>query len=581
VKKTVLYAFLIFLFAQARAGTTTDSSAALLARTTAAYDVWLKQEDLQVRQQYGLPITHLPKVSLEKAQRDSTRAKRLLAELAHIKVSDLTHEQWLNRETLAWNLGNVVEAEKFYWLNSSATAYNSPIATVNDALRAMKFQNPADAERYLDLVAQYTTLVRQIHTKLEGQAARMIVLPRDELTLTIPFWKGLAAKPDESPLGVTPDRLQKLPPEQATQFRARLAANIEKEVNPAITDFANYLEGPYARLAPTTAGISQYPGGRAYYEALVKYHTTLDLPLEKIHQIGLDEVKRISAEMDVVQKSLGFTGTAQQFRESLKKNPRTVARNADETRDRLNAYLRRIEPEMLTYFKRMPKAPYAVKRLQPELEGSQTFGYYQQPTADDPTGYYMFNGSSPQDRSMVGAGDLIYHEILPGHHFQGSLVLEGDLPAFRKQFGSDGYGEGWGEYASEFAGDMGMYRDPYDHYGRLLGEMMMAVRLVVDTGMNNMGWSREKAAQLMRVNTALSDREIFTEILRYSVDIPGQALAYHLGQMEFVRLREKAKRELGSKFDIREFHEAVLGPGSVPLTVLAKHIDWWIAEQKK
>jgi uncharacterized protein (DUF885 family) len=324
-----------------------------------------------------------------------------------------------------------------------------------------------------------------------------------------------------------------------------------------------------------------YPQGREYYEWLVRMNTTVDMPIEQIHRLGMDEVKRLTAEMMAIQKELGFTGTPQEFRATFRTNPKTSAKTAEEIGERLDSYLRRIEPMMPKYFLRMPKAPYGVKRLQPELEGAQTFGYYQQPTPDDPTGYYRFNGANPQDKLLVWAGSLIYHEILPGHHYQGSLTLESNLPAFRKQFGPNGYGEGWGEYSSRMAGEMGMYQDPYDRYGYLMGEMMLAVRLVVDTGMNALGWPRERAAAYMKEHTHLSDREIFTETLRYSVDIPGQALSYHLGMLEFVRLREKAKKELGEKFDIREFHEAVLRPGSIPLTVLEKHVEWWIAEREK
>jgi uncharacterized protein (DUF885 family) len=582
------------------------------------FDAWLKAEDLRIQQQYQNPIKQLPQVTPEKAEQDAKRAKGLLRrmsvatsglmKLTNIPDVELDHDQWLNAEALRWYLQKIVDEEKWYWHLHSATPYNGPIAGVNEALANYKFANQADADRYLTLAHQYARLVKQIDAKLRGQAKRKILLPKDELTLVVPFWKSLAQPPAKSPVGVAADRLKALPQDAAQKFRTQLAMIIEKEVNPAINALVAYLEGDYAKridyaesgeagrgkpapgkvpidvvLPPLqhVTGVSRFPQGREYYEWEVRRNTTVDMPIEQIHELGLKEVARITAEMMAIRKQLGFNGTPQEFRASFKTNLKTSAKTAEEIGERLDSYLRRIEPVMPKYFARMPKAPYGVKRLQPELEGAQTFGYYQQPTPEDPKGYYRFNGANPQDKLLVWAGSLIYHEILPGHHYQGSLVLESDLPAFRKQFGPNGYGEGWGEYSSVVAGEMGMYTDPYDQYGRLMGEMMLAVRLVVDTGMNALGWPREKAAAYMKEHTHLSDREIFTETLRYSVDIPGQALAYRLGCLEFIRLREKAKQELGDKFKIREFHDVVLSPGSIPLTVLEKHVEWWIAQKAK
>jgi uncharacterized protein (DUF885 family) len=586
----------------------------LLKQVSDEFDTWLKQEDLRIQQQYRIPITKLPEVTEKKAKQDAQRAFGMLAWLAMAQDGGakdqspdvmLTHDERLNLEALRWYLQNIVDEEKWYWHLQSATPYNGPIAGVNAALGDYKFTSQADADRYLTLAHQYARLVGQIEAKVRGQAFRKILLPKDELTLVVPFWKSFAQPPAQSPVGVAADRLKSLSPEAAQKFQTQLATIIDKEINPAINALAAYLEGDYAKRVayaerttedvkapPGTmpidvvfrtlpAGVSRFPHGREYYEWEIRRNTTVDMPIGKIHELGLKEVARITGEMLAIQKQLGFNGTPQEFRATFKTNAKTSAKTAEEIGERLESYLRRIEPVMPKYFARMPKAPYGVKRLQPELEGAQTFGYYQQPTPEDPKGYYRFNGANPQDKLLVWAGSLIYHEILPGHHYQGSLVLESDLPAFRKQFGPNGYGEGWGEYSSELAGEMGMYTDPYDEYGRLMGEMMLAVRLVVDTGMNALGWPREKAAAYMKEHTHLSDREIFTETLRYSVDIPGQALAYRLGCLEFIRLREKAKQELGDKFDIREFHDVVLSPGSIPMTVLGKHVEWWIAERKK
>ncbi len=246
------------------------------------------------------------------------------------------------------------------------------------------------------------------------------------------------------------------------------------------------------------------------------------------------------------------------------------------------AAVRKLEPKIPEYFSRMPKAPYGVKRLDPALEGAMTFGYYQMPTPQSPEGDYMYNASRLPERSLLNAPALIAHELIPGHHFQLNLQRENtELPEWRRHLTDvTAYVEGWGEYSSALAGEMGLYDDPYDRAGRLAMEAFICSRLVVDTGMNLLGWSRERAIAYMRDNTFETDLQISTETLRYSCDIPGQALAYKMGARKFFELREKARNALGSKFDIRKFHEAVLGSGALPMDVLETKIDDWIAREK-
>jgi uncharacterized protein (DUF885 family) len=222
----------------------------------------------------------------------------------------------------------------------------------------------------------------------------------------------------------------------------------------------------------------------------------------------------------------------------------------------------------------VPKASYDVQRLDPHLEGSMTFGFYRPPTATDPIGHYYYNGSKLNERNLLFAAGLMCHELIPGHHFQIARQEENDsLPPFRREAFQTAFVEGWGEYAANLGFEMGVYNDPYDHYGRLLMDSMIASRLVVDTGMNALGWSRERASQFLRENTILSDAEIATETLRYAVDIPAQALAYKIGSKQMLALRRRARERLGPKFDIRQFHEWLIGSGSMPLGVLEQHID--------
>ncbi|MBA3949800.1 MAG: DUF885 domain-containing protein, partial [Acidobacteria bacterium] len=289
--------------------------------------------------------------------------------------------------------------------------------------------------------------------------------------------------------------------------------------------------------------------------------------------IGLDEIARLEGELEQARVAAGFTGTFAEFRKYLKTDRRFFAKNSDEFGDLMMAAIRRIEPRVGAFFIRTPKAPYGVLRLEPALEASMTFGFYQLPSPAEPRGLYRFNGSKSDERSVLMADALIFHELVPGHHFQMALRNENTkLSPFRRNAQYTTFIEGWAEYASDLAGEMGMYEDPYDRAGRLSMDLFLSSRLVVDTGMNALGWSRERAMDYMRDHTFHSDGEIATETLRYSTDIPGQALAYKMGAMKIHELRKRAQERLGAAFDLRQFHDYVLEGGPMPLSVLEMHL---------
>lgn len=244
-------------------------------------------------------------------------------------------------------------------------------------------------------------------------------------------------------------------------------------------------------------------------------------------------------------------------------------------------YVEKIEPHIADYFDVLPEAPYGVRRLDPTSEATMTFGVYQLPTSVNPRGEYRYNGSDLENRSLFSAQGLIYHELIPGHHFQLALANEReDLPRFRREtIGYGAFTEGWAEYAANLGKEMGVYENAYDLYGRLVMEMFISCRLVLDTGMNHFGWDLERAREYMSARVVYSDVEVATELLRYSADIHGQALAYRIGNLEILRLRRKAEEALGDRFDIKAFHAAVIRSGAMPMVVLEEHIDWWIERQ--
>ena len=558
-------------------------SPGVVAEVGAAWWRFLLDETPELRLDNGLPVTHLPDVSDTHARAAAGRVRQLLSRLDAADPARLEGEDLLSYLVLRERMRRVVEQAQYTAFAIPVTPYASPIRPVQRIFSEMPILSTADAERYVALLDQYPRFIAGIRKKLADEAAAGIVLPKAEAEAAGAYVAAGARDAKESPFFPASERLASLPHERARIFQSAVLVRIANKVNPALRGLADFIRGPYAVKAPEGVGLAQYPGGAAYYRWLIRYHTGLDLSPEEIHRTGLAEMARINGELDALRLRVGFAGDLPAFRRFLKTDPRFFPSTPDEIGQRLMAAIRRIEPKIPDEFGKVPKAPYGVRRLAPELEGAMTFGYYQIPTPANPEGDYMFNGSRLPERSLLNAPALIYHELVPGHHFQINLQKENAaLPDFRRLASWEtAYTEGWGEYASALAGEMGMYADPYDACGRLAMDAFISTRLVVDTGMNALGWSRERAIAYMKENTFEGDLQIATETLRYSADIPGQALAYKLGSLEIRKLRDRAAAALGPKFDRRRFHDAVLGSGTLPLPVLARKIDAFIAEEKE
>ena len=538
----------------------------------------LTDESLFLQLRQGLPISRLPDVTPAGVESRASKARSLLDRLEAIPSAGIEEEDMLSSEMLKRKLRFEAEAPRAYWLGFDVTPYASPFGDIHAAFRALPLTAKADAERYLALLTKYPAFVDDVGTRLRGQAERGIRIPKDEVPAVRAFLSGATGA--SSPFVVDDPRLAVLPPAEAAAFRQSLGPLVGAAER-ALLALAAVLDDRYLAQAPDAVGLSQYPGGRVAYETLVKLHTTKDVTPDDVHRIGQEEVARIEGRMAEVRGKLGFTGSPADFREAVRKNPRFIAKSADEVGERLMSYIARIEPKVEAYFLRRPQALSGVKRLEAEREAGMTFGTYEPPTPTEPRGLYRFNGSQLEDRSLLTAGPLIYHELVPGHHFQIALQSENQsLPPFRREMWDTAYVEGWGDYSSAVAEEMGMYSDPYDLYGRLSMDMFISVRLVVDTGMNALGWSRGKAVQYMREHLMESDTQIGTESLRYSVDIPGQALAYKMGSRGLRELRARAETALGPRFDVRKFHDCILGSGSLPLSTLGRKVDAFIAKER-
>jgi len=350
---------------------------------------------------------------------------------------------------------------------------------------------------------------------------------------------------------------------------------IISEINPAYEELNSFLKNEYLAKSRDSIGIGDVPGGKEHYEYLAKYFTTTNLTPDEIHQIGLDEIERIRTEMNEIIKQVNWDGDFNSFLNYLRTSPRFYYDNSE---DLFNAYLimsKTIDPLLTKIFKVFPRAPYGVIPIPDESAPFTTTAYYNSPSPGRP-GYFYANLYKPESRPKYEIPVLTVHEAVPGHHFQISIAQElENVPSFRKYQGITAFVEGWGLYSEELGEFMGIYDDPYDKFGQLTYDMWRAIRLVVDTGMHYKGWSRDEAVNLFIENSAKSILDINNEVDRY-IAWPGQALAYKIGQLKILELRNKAERLLGEKYDIKDFHHEVLKRGSLPLDLLEYYIDEWI-----
>ncbi len=507
----------------------------------------------------------------------------MLARLGAVRPTELTHEDWITRAILQRQLEQTVDEVETYWHQFSVTAQANVFLSTNRVFERHALNTPSDLAAYLERLGEYPEFVSRMQEKLAGQAERGILLPEAALGPIVATIRQYVRNPSDSPFSVPMPRLSRIDAGAAKVFQQEMSRAITADVNPALMRLAAYLDGDLRRRAPKTIGVGQYPGGRQAYARLIRRETSLEVTPQEAHRIGLQEIDRLEQEMSEVRARLGFKGSKAEFHRMLRDDPRFIPKTPDEIRDRLMQAVDRINPKLGQYFLRFPKSPFAIRRLNPALEESMTFGYYTIPTAADPSGYYYFNGSDLSQRSLLTSASLAFHEIMPGHHMQRALQVEStERPEFRRRLGIAGFNEGWAEYASSgIAVEAGMYSDPYDLYGRLGWDTLFSVRLVVDTGLNFYGWPREKAIAYMKEHTLESDAQIDSETLRYGVGSPAQALAYKLGSVKMFELRRRAERMLGSRFDLRRFHEALIGSGPMPLPTLAQHIDWFIARENE
>jgi uncharacterized protein (DUF885 family) len=449
---------------------------------------------------------------------------------------------------------------------------------------AAPFKTLADYENNLKRHDEFVLDIDRAITQFRAGLASGVVQPKivvqnviDQLNLQ------LAQKPEESPYY---GPVTKFPGGVSAADQARMkvayAAAVRDKIFPAYVRLRDFLKNEYLPKARDSVGLVGMKGGDKLYAFLIEQNTTLPLSADYVHDLGLSEVKRITGEMEKIKSQVGFKGTLHEFFEFIRTDPRFKPASKEALRDEYYSIGKRIDAAVRTQFSTIPKTPLEIRPVPEFLEKNQAGAYYQQGSADGSRpGYFYFNTYDLPSRTTPGMETLYMHEAVPGHHFQISLAQENAaLPSFMRFGGNTAYVEGWGLYAESLWKELGMETDPYQRFGGLDDEMLRAMRLVVDTGIHAKGWSREQAIKYMLDNSSMGETDARSEVERY-IAIPGQALAYKIGQLTFLRLKAKAQKELGAKFDPREFHAQVLMTGALPMGVLEKKIDDWIAAVKK
>ncbi|MDA0922554.1 MAG: DUF885 domain-containing protein [Flavobacteriia bacterium] len=358
---------------------------------------------------------------------------------------------------------------------------------------------------------------------------------------------------------------------------------VVEKVIPAFEEVKNFFEQEYFLRTRKTLGVSEIPNGKAYYQSRIDYYTTQQMTPEGIHSLGLSEVARIRSQMESIIDEVGFKGTFDDFIAYLRTSPKFYATTPEMLLKHARNIAKKLDEQLPRYFITLPRKPYGVAPVPASIAPKYTGGrYVGSPKNSTDPGYYWVNTYNLSSRPLYVIPSLTAHEAVPGHHLQGALnqELPDHIPQFRKNLYLSAYGEGWGLYTEYLAEEMGIYETPYEHFGKLTYEMWRACRLVVDTGIHAFGWSRDQAVTFMASNTALSLHEVNTEIDRY-ISWPGQALSYKIGEIKIRELREKAMKELGSDFDIREFHEEILKRGTLTLPLLENQILNYINRKKQ
>ena len=508
---------------------------------------------------------------------ESEFAEKQLEQLQDIKIDSLNETEQISLEMLKFKLQETIDRYKY-------ESYLNPLLSDSGFHLSLAYQvrdlnNYDQVKAYLNKLNAIPAYVDQHFVLLreglkEGNTQPRVIFEGYEST----YNDQILEDPKESyfyePFENLPNTLSKTQKDSVLSAAEMAIAN---NVIPQFKRIKTFFETEYLPNTRTSLGVSEIPNGRDYYQNRLDYYTTLDLTAEEIHQIGLEEVARINSEMKEIIAEVEFEGSFEEFIHFLRTDEQFYAKTGDELLMEARDIAKRIDAKLPAYFKTLPRKPYGVTKVPDAIAPKYTTGRYIGASNETQPGYYWVNTYNLSNRPLYVLPSLTAHEAVPGHHLQNALNAElGDsIPKFRRNMYLSAYGEGWGLYSEFLAEDMGIYTTPYELFGKLTYEQWRACRLVIDTGIRAMGWSREEAVAYFEKNTALSMHNINTEVDRY-ISWPGQAVSYKIGEIKIRELRKKAEETLGSGFNIRDFHEVILEQGVVTLPILEERVNAFI-----
>jgi uncharacterized protein (DUF885 family) len=522
----------------------------------------------------------LERVTLADHHRRAAERRELLDRLEAIDADALSREDRISRDILATLLADAIEEYRFRSFLIPITNRSGFHVSFPELHERVPLATVEDYENYVARLNDFRRLTGETIELMrvgvrEGWILPEVVLKGIEETISPHIVESARESRVWQPFTEYPAVI-------GPGDRARLSAAgreaVISSVVPAYRDFLAFLTEEYIPASRSTIGASELPDGRAYYRHLVRSFSTLDLTPEEVHRTGLTEVARIRGEMEAIIRGTGFDGDFTEFIQFLRSDPRFYVESADELLRETAWVLKRMDGELPRLFGHLPRMTYGLRPVPDYIAPRTTTAYYSRPAGDGSrSGIFWLNTYDLASRPLYEIEALALHEAVPGHHLQIAIQQElEDLPNFRRYSGLTVFTEGWALYAERLGLETGFYTDPYSDFGRLTYEMWRACRLVVDTGMHYQGWTRQQAIDYLAENTALTMLNITNEVDRY-IAWPGQALAYKIGELKIRELRAEAERALGGRFEIREFHDVVLGSGAVPLGVLEENVGRYVA----
>jgi uncharacterized protein (DUF885 family) len=561
-----------------------DDAEARLRAVIAEHERLSKQMDPVAAGQEGdrEAMRRLPDVRPETDRKNRAALMDLSNRLAAIDVRQLGEDSALNHVLLAQLIEEAIEISRFD-LERIAFENDSGFHTLADYLaRTTTISSREDAEAWLARVAGVRAYYEQNISNLKRGIRTGFTQPRIIVDRVLEVARGHAAlDPEKSALLVPFERsAASLPRDAVSEYRERALTILKAEILPAQRAFVVFLEREYLPAVRSALAFRTLPNGESIYRFLVRLETTTSMSPDEIHQLGVSEVARIRSRMEETIRTTGFTGSFADFLQMLRTDPRFYAKSGEELLQKASEIAKRADDRLPPLFGTLPRLTYGVRPVPADIAESYTTGrYWNGSLVLGQAGGYMVNTSRLDQRPLYELPALTLHEAVPGHHLQLALAQElGTLPYFRRKLEPTAFVEGWGLY-SEFLGEeMGMYRDPYEHFGRYSYEMWRACRLVADTGIHWLGWDIEQARRCFTENSALAPHNIQTELERY-ISWPAQALAYKVGEVRLRALRKEAEQALGERFNVRQFHDLVLLGGAMPLDVLERRVREWVKER--